>query len=118
MTSMIRNFSFLLVVCAASACTRMPTEYREDYRTPAAVITESNKLNVVATAVIGSPETYVDRATGLSTELIVESEYFSANGRICRRYTERQGPGASRSSRLACNGRDGWVEIPIAAFAG
>lgn len=118
MTSMIRNSGFLLLVLVVSACTRMPAEYRESSRAPAVVPADNNKLETIAFAVIGSPTIYTDRITGLSTEITVESEYFSANGRLCRRYTERQAAVASSQLRLACNSGAGWVEIPVETFAG
>lgn len=118
MTPMIRILSILLIMFSISACTRMPAEYRDNYRVPVAMPTDNNKLDVVASAVIGSPTMYTDQITGLSTQITVISEYFSANGRICRRYTERQALIASSSSRLGCNGDNGWVEIPVDSFAG
>lgn len=114
---MCRVLSLLLFMFTLSACTRMPAEYRQDYRAPA-VPTESGKLDFIATATIGSPVIYTDQVTGLSTEIVVESEYFSANGRLCRRFTEQQASSASRFPRLSCDGSNGWVEIPIASFAG
>ena len=118
MTPMIRCFSVLLIVLSISACTRMPVDYQQSYRSPVATATDNNKLDVVATAIIGSPTIYTDQITGLSTEITVKSEYFSANGRMCRRYTERQASIGSSNSRLGCNGDSGWVEIPVDSFAG
>ncbi len=118
MTSMIRIFVALLTVLSVSACTTRPAEYRQDASVQASRSTDDNKLSVIASAVIGRPTTYVDQATGLSTEIIVESEYFSANGRICRRFIERGATSDSSQYGLSCNGGNGWVKIPVESFAG
>lgn len=119
MNGMLRVCTLVATFIVISACTRMPTEYREQTRSPiAASRAVVEKMLVVGSATIGIPTPYVDQDTGLSGEIVVESEYFSANGRLCRRYTEKQASFAAAYSRLGCLSDSGWVEIPVDAFAG
>lgn len=111
--------ALLLIVLAGTACTRMPAEYRQNGLSQSALpANDPQKLAVVAATAVGSAAIYRDYLTGLSSEITVESEYFSANGRICRRFTERQAATGASQRRLGCHGDGGWVEIPVASFAG
>jgi len=74
-----------------------------------------DKAQAVATASIGVPQVYVDRLSGLTTELFVQSEYFSANGRLCRRYSERMND--HDVAGVSCqDAKLGWTEIPLSSF--
>lgn len=111
--------ALILIVLAGTACTRMPAEYRQNgLSQSASPVIDPHKLAVVAATAVGSAAIYRDYLTGLTSEITVESEYFSANGRICRRFTERQAASASSQRRLGCHSDSGWVEIPVASFAG
>ena len=75
----------------------------------------SSKMQAVADAEIGVPQQFVDQQSGATLRLVVESEYFSANGRNCRRFKERVN-GQDRPG-VGCLDHDaGWVEIPVASF--
>lgn len=73
------------------------------------------KAQTVATASIGVPQVYVDQQLGTSTQLIVQSEYFSANGRTCRRYSEIAN-GKSVSGVSCQDAVLGWIDIPLSSF--
>lgn len=76
---------------------------------------QNSKLQAVATADIGVPVLYIDPDSGNSVELVVRSEYFSANGRNCRRFSEVSG-GERRNSVSCQDHRKGWIELPLASY--
>jgi hypothetical protein len=95
-----------------SACTRMPIEHRAEMPQPV----NTGKMQVVAQSVIGTANRYIDPVTAVVVEIAVLSEYFSAGGRNCRRFTETGPNGVS--SGLACQDEKiGWTEIPIQSIA-
>ena len=114
---MLRLCTLALLILMA-ACTGIPKEYGDQNRLPTAVNSAvSEKMSVVGSAVIGRPTPYLDEETGLNGEIVVDSEYFSANGRLCRRYTERQSSFATPDSKLGCQSDQGWIEIKLDTFA-
>ena len=76
---------------------------------------QSSKLQAVATTDIGVPAQYTDPASGETVELIVKSEYFSANGRSCRRFSE-QVSGEVRNGVSCQDSKKGWIELPLASY--
>lgn len=107
-----------IAVLASTACTRMPEEYRTSQSASAVPAIATQMLDAVASAPVGTSIVYTDQTTGLASEITVESEYFSANGRICRRYTERPAAAVTAYPGLSCNAGNGWVKVPVADFAG
>lgn len=128
-------------VLATTACTRMPLE--QSLVKPAQVST--GKIQLVAQTLVGTTTRYVDPTSGATVEISVLSEYFSAGGRKCRRFSQSssttgQGNGqdsvansdlsnselltdipasVSTTKGLACEDRSsGWIEIPLNAIAG
>lgn len=89
---MNRKLLLLLSVVSllSTGCTRMPEEYRVKNTMNAAPASDTRMLKAIANAAVGSTIAYTDQITGLTSEINIQSEYFSANGRICRRYTEGQ----------------------------
>ena len=113
-TTMRHLFVCLLMggVLFTSACTRMPIEHRAAMPQPV----NTGKMQVVAQSVIGAANRYVHPGAGVAVEIAVLSEYFSAGGRTCRRFTETGPNGVS--SGLACQDKkNGWTEIPIQSIA-
>lgn len=104
--------SALVVTSVLGACTRMPVERNDVIYHSSAANTVSQLSGRLAQASLQVPHRYVDPVTGASSVLTVESEYFSANGRICRRYTERT---ENRlNSGLGCREKNGnWIEVPV-----
>ena len=109
-----------LVLIVASGCTATPEKYKRNgvmpVSSPASVADADNaKAQAVAAASIGVPQVYVDQKVGTSVELVVQSEYFSANGRTCRRYAEivngQSIPGVSCQDDAR-----GWIDIPLSSF--
>lgn len=120
-SDMIRIMKIAACALLIAGCTTAPDKYRHgsDSRVSqlvsAPLVAQSSKMQAVATAEIGTPSRYVDRESGMTVELIVLSEYFSANGRNCRRFVE--GNGARESSGVGCqDAREGWVELPLATY--
>ena len=126
---------------ATTACTRMPLE--QNLVKPVQVST--GKIQLVAQTLVGTTTRYVDPASGAAVEISVLSEYFSAGGRKCRRFSQSssttgQGngqdtganselgtgelltdiPGSVTTTKgLACeDSSSGWIEIPLNAIAG
>ena len=113
-TTMQRLIVCLLVggVLSTTACTRMPVEQHAEM--PQRV--NNGKMRVVAQSVIGTASRYIHPDTAVAVEISVLSEYFSAGGRTCRRFTETGPNGVS--SGLACQDKkNGWSEIPIQSIA-
>lgn len=144
----IRSTVRQLLVCllagsvfTIAACTRMPVQNND--AKPESVST--GKIQLVARTPVGATTRYIDPASGAAVEISVLSEYFSAGGRKCRRFS--QGSGASllasdlstgansevsnggvlvntsgseaTTSGLACEDRNsGWIEIPLHSIAG
>jgi len=104
-----------------TACTVTPQQYKSGVQSrvsqsaTAADNIANSKAQTIATASIGVPQAYVDPKLGTSTELVVQSEYFSANGRTCRRYSEtvngRNVSGVSCQDKIL-----GWIDIPLSSF--
>ncbi len=104
----------------ASGCTTTPDKYKSMGELPAQTAVNTRnagdaKASAVAEASVGVPQVYVDPQLGTSVELVVQSEYFSANGRTCRRYamfTDGQSiPGVSCKDDLR-----GWIDLPLSSF--
>ena len=83
-------------VLATTACTRMPLE--QSLVKPAQVST--GKIQLVAQTLVGTTTRYVDPTSGATVEISVLSEYFSAGGRKCRRFSQ------SSSTTGQGNGQD------------
>ena len=104
-----------------TACTVTPEQYKSGaqsgvgHSTAAVENIVNAKAQTVATASIGVPQAYVDPKLGTSTELLVQSEYFSANGRTCRRYSETVN-GRSVSGVSCQDKTQGWIDIPLSSF--
>ena len=118
---MIRSMQLVACALLIVGCTTAPDKYRSagsssiSQLMPATLAAQSSKMQAVATAEIGSPSRYVDPESGMTVELIVMSEYFSANGRNCRRFVEVSG--AQERSGVGCqDAREGWVELPLATY--
>lgn len=106
-----------LSIILMTACTVTPKQFKNvpELAGQSAVSSDDAKAQAVANAAIGVPQVYVDQKAGNSVELVVQAEYFSANGRTCRRYAEfvdgQSVPGVScRDVNL------GWVDIPLSSF--
>lgn len=109
----------IVVTLNGSGCTRMPVDYHEhDRRLPVVGDLDRKKLELVATTAVGTSAVFRDYLTGISSEITVESEYFSANGRLCRKFTERQSVSKSSRNGLGCRTDSGWIDIPVDSFAG
>ena len=81
----------------------------------AASSTNTARTQAVAVAEIGVPQVYRDEESGKSIKLVVQSEYFSANGRLCRRFSEFVN-GLDVAGVSCQDGTRGWTEIPISSF--
>jgi len=103
-----------------TGCTTTPDKYKRNYvassnafYSAADQMAGSSKMQAVGSARIGESRSYNDPATGGASQLIVRSEYFSANGRVCRRYVELSQNGTRDG--LGCRDNErGWIEIPLA----
>lgn len=121
MNNFIAKAILISVVLLGTACTRMPAEYRQSTVAgeSSLPVFDQRKMALLVSADIGVPTNYTDQLTGVSSELLVQAEYFSANGRVCRRYIERVLPSAQAHKGLACNdARAGWIDIPVSSFKG
>ncbi|MEM7255814.1 MAG: DVU3141 family protein [Pseudomonadota bacterium] len=110
-----------LAMMVAAGCTPIPTEYRHPYaqqvlQASPVSATDNALLALVADTRIGATQTLVDPQTGLTSTVTVASEYFSANGRSCRRFSQHYSNAASPHNKLACKADDGWQEIPVASI--
>jgi len=119
-------------VLTSAACTRMPVQPGQ----PALVNTDFAKMQTVAQTSVGATARYTDTASGAAVEILVLSEYFSAAGRKCRRFSEVSlfNPGngdltdgqavvrvgdIGTQERLACDDvKKGWIEIPVDSITG
>jgi len=104
---------FALIVLLAAGCTTTPDRYKKksfSQNLTSPLKADNSKMQALATAVVGQPQQFVDRQSGLTSELTVESEYFSANGRNCRRFTES---GRGRAGVGCLDDKAGWVELPL-----
>lgn len=109
----ICGLSICLLV--ANGCSTTPDKSKSLSKSAVSALAVSNaRTQAVAKAGIGVPQVYKDELSGKSVELVVESEYFSANGRLCRRFTEFvagrdvAGVGCQDEAR-------GWIEIPLSS---
>lgn len=121
MNKLPSGLMFSVALLIMSACTRIPVEYSEATARPASTadradISDVELLSIVSNARVGATLTHVDPVTGLASTVRVNSEYFSANGRSCRRFTQRFSNSATSEGKLACRARDGWRQIPIASI--
>ena len=108
-------------ILIVAGCTPIPKEYRSNAALPVqhsavAERDDNSLLDAIAGARIGATLTHVDPLSGLASTLVVTSEYFSANGRSCRRFTQHLSNAAKPGNKLACRAADGWQEIPIASI--
>ncbi len=118
MISQVKLLCLISCTLIVAGCTTTPEKYKQKsvFSQPAVMSmkADNSKMQAVATAQLGVAQQFVDRATGMTTQLVVESEYFSANGRVCRRF--RQQVNGRDATGIGCNdSRNGWVEIPAAA---
>ena len=115
MTTSLRLVLFFLVIMVGSGCTRMPADYGSATAQPVMSKAGSSELmQLVASAGIGTVQTYIDPLSGLTSQITVLDEYFSANGRSCRRFTQHLSNMASAEKKLGCKDpRNGWQEIPV-----
>ena len=107
-----------LCVLAANGCSITPDNNNLpvfDQSSIAASSANTARTQAVALASIGVPQIYSDELSGKTVEMVVESEYFSANGRVCRRFSEfvdgRDVAGVSCQDESR-----GWTEIPLSSF--
>jgi len=108
----------LLCIALTGGCATAPNNLiSQGSPTVAAVPTQaqSSILQAVASADIGVPTLYVEPDTGNTVELVVRSEYFSANGRNCRRFSQLTG-GEKRNGVSCQDSRQGWIELPLASY--
>lgn len=119
-----RNIVALVTVTLLTACTATPEQYKRMPELPGQSVTslESSaartgnaKALAVADAAIGLPQVFVDQQAGVSVELVVQSEYFSANGRTCRRYAEFV-EGQSTLGVICLDSTHGWIDVPLSSF--
>lgn len=79
----------------------------------------SARIRQVVNSPIGVLFLHVDQQSGDQMELVVNAEYFSANGRTCRRYVESNVANGESRQGLICNDhKRGWLEVPLGSFAG
>jgi len=115
--NLLKMIGLSLCAIAVAACTTTPDKYKNKssvFSSSIAMPLDNGKAQVVANAGVGVPQVYTDKATGRSVELVVQSEYFSANGRVCRRFTEFVN--GRDVAGLSCKSDRGWTEIPLSAF--
>ena len=100
-----------------SGCATTPESVSSEAQQSSRLSAQANtrKMQSVADAEIGVPQQFVDGQSGATLRLVVESEYFSANGRTCRRFKERVN-GQDRLGVGCLDHNAGWVEIPVASF--
>lgn len=115
--------ALVLMLFASSACTPIPPEYRQSIAQPAARVSSQSEthgdgqlLALVGAARIGASQLHVDPESGLTSTIKVSSEYFSANGRSCRRFSQHSSNSATPEIKLACKSHSGWQEIPLASI--
>ncbi len=115
MINLLRLLLCTILMLISVACTRMPADYGNSAVRPVSVTAGSTGvMELIAGARIGLPQTFVDPGTGLTSTVTVLSEYFSANGRSCRRYTQHMSNAANPVDRLSCKDqRSGWQDIPV-----
>jgi len=114
----------LVVLFSASACTTAPSDrgsfHNNDGEAANAVDEKTaSRVRKVVDSPVGVPLFHTDQPGGQQLELLVGTEYFSANGRICRRYAESNTVTGATRNGLVCNDPlRGWIEIPLESFAG
>jgi len=112
-----------IAVCGLfiGGCTPTPDKYKDAPRDQSIFVAservpaQSSKMQAVATTEIGNSAQYTDPYTGQTVKLQVQSEYFSANGRFCRRYTEMINT-QNRNGVSCQDARQGWVELRLADY--
>ncbi|OED35526.1 hypothetical protein AB833_30385 [Chromatiales bacterium (ex Bugula neritina AB1)] len=109
-----RSAAVLMSSVIMLACTQMPARHTQQDQKPAV----SAKGNLVAQTPLNSPVLFTDNLNGEKSEIIVVSEYISANGRACRRFTEKSIATDKTVRGLSCQESEtDWREIPLATFA-
>lgn len=118
MNVVLRYSLLLALLMLNAACTRMPAEYMAAQQTRVSPSANGSQLmHLVGSATMGMPQTHIDAVTGLSSVVTVTSEYFSANGRNCRRFSQHMSNASVPQEKLGCyDKRAGWQEIPIAGI--
>ena len=116
--SLIKVIGLSLCVLAVNGCSTTPDNNKSalfNQSSVAASSANTARTQAVASASIGVPKVYSDELSGKTVELVVESEYFSANGRVCRRFSEFVG--GRDVAGVSCLDEDrGWTEIPLSSF--
>ena len=105
----------LSIIVAGFGCTRMPVDYGNAGERPVMMKADNSELmQLVASARIGAAKTYIDPVSGLTSEITVLGEYFSANGRSCRRFAQHLSNAVAAEKKLGCKDQNnGWQEIQI-----
>lgn len=121
MNNTAHGFLITVVLVALSGCSQVAVElggasHRTAVSGAALQGGDSTLLTLISDARIGATQTHVDPITGLASTVRVVSEYFSANGRSCRRFTQHFSNAAAPENKLACRARDGWQEVPVASI--
>lgn len=79
---------------------------------PAAVPGQTELLRFVAEESPGAQAVIDDQRGGILYIALIEREYVSARGRLCKRVSlERGGGGGEGERRVACRGEEGWVLV-------
>jgi len=109
------SIALAVSVVIVNGCTRTPDAYRAGDSVATSAARESSAwLSLVGSVEIGVTERFVNRVTGEHTELTVTSEYFSANGRKCRRFVQIRAGDQSAVPGLGCQDSDGsWREVSL-----
>ena len=89
-------------VLVTSACTRLPVEQGQ----AKSVQVSTGKIQLVGQTLVGTTTRYVDSASGATVEISVLSEYFSAGGRKCRRFSQSTGAPLSGSGQVPASWQD------------
>lgn len=110
-----------LMLIALSGCTPIPAQYSQPASYPVNNSGEMNSsdsalLALVGDTRIGMTQTIADPVSGLTSTVSVTSEYFSANGRSCRRFSQHYSNAAMPVNKLACKAGSRWQEIPLASI--
>lgn len=105
-------------VFAANGCSTTPKKSDTSafgQSSESAAAANTARTQAVAAAGIGVPRVYKDELSGKTIELVVQSEYFSANGRLCRRFSEFV-DGRDVAGVSCQDDARGWTEIPLSSF--
>ena len=114
----VKIYWLSLCMLAANGCTTTPDKNSAsafEQGSGAAAAANTARTQAVASAGIGVPQVYRDELSGKNMELVVQSEYFSANGRLCRRFSEFV-DGRDVEGISCQDDTRGWIEIPLSSF--